>query len=140
MTRAHDDMSIRGRIELGFEAWGHWVVRWRWPVVGLMLVLTLGLGSFLPQLRVDNSEEAFLLADDPERIRYDRFREQFDRDDRVVVVVHPPAIFDLAFLTTLRSLHEDILQEVPYVEVVTSLINARDTRGNGDELIVGELL
>ena len=104
------------------------------------VTLTGVLVSRLGEFRVDNSDEAFLHADDPERIRYDRFKEQFDREDRILVLLHPREVFDLDFLEWLRGLQRDIENEVPYVEEVTSLINARDTRGEGDALIVGELM
>jgi predicted RND superfamily exporter protein len=91
-------------------------------------------------LRADNSVEAFLLGDDTERIRYDQFREQFDRDDRVIVIIRAPEIFDLAFLERLRDLHRDIEASVPYLDEVTSLVNARNTRGDGEQLIVEDLL
>ena len=55
-------------------------------------------------------------------------------------MVRPPEIFDLAFLEKLRAFHRDLEREVPYLERVTSMINARSTRGEGDELIVEDLL
>ena len=132
--------SRRGRIEAAFEAWGRVLIRFRWLTIAVITALTLGLMSWLPGLRIDNSEEAFLHGDDPERVRYDRFRNQFDRDDRVLVIVHPPEIFDFDFLDGLRAFHRDIEANVPYVEEVTSLLNARNTRGEGDQLIVEDLL
>jgi predicted RND superfamily exporter protein len=133
-------VPVRGRIETAFESWGHFIIRWRWPAIAAIGIATLALGSLIPQLEVDNSEEAFLRRDDPEHVRYDRFRSQFDRDDRILVVVHPPEIFALDFLDRLRSFQRDIEENVPYVEEVTSLINARHTRGEGDDLIVEDLL
>ena len=44
------------------------------------------------------------------------------------------------FLEELRELHERIENEIPLVVEVTSLVNARETRGVGDELVVGELM
>jgi len=131
---------IRARIEAGFADWGRVVVRWRWLAIASIGVVTLLLTSQVPELEVDNSNEAFLHGDDPERIRYDRFRAQFDPDDRLVVVVHPPEIFDLEFLARLRAFHRDIEASVPYIDEVTSLLNARNTWGRGDELVVEDLL
>jgi hypothetical protein len=133
-------MTVRARIEAGFASWGRWVVRWRWLVLLAMALLTAALGSQVPQVRVDNSEEAFLHADDPERVRNDRFRAQFGREDRINLILHPPEVFDLGFLEILRRLQREIEDEVPYVEEVTSLINARNTRGEQDELIVEDLM
>jgi predicted RND superfamily exporter protein len=132
-------MTVRGRIEVSFVRWARLIVRRRWLALFACILATALLGARLPDFRVDNSDETFLHGDDPERVRYDRFREQFDREDRVLVVLGPPRIFDLPFLEKLRALHRDIERDVPYVAEVTSLINARNTRGEGDELIVEDL-
>jgi predicted RND superfamily exporter protein len=133
-------VAIRERIGEGFERWGRLVARHRWLTIVCMLTLTVGLGAQLVRLEVDNSVEAFLHDDDPSLIHYNEFRDQFGRDDVTVVAIEPREIFDLAFLEKLRALHEDLENEVPYLEEVTSLVNARSTRGEGDELIVEDLL
>jgi predicted RND superfamily exporter protein len=105
-----------------------------------VLALAAGLGAQLPDLAIDNSVEGFLREDDPILIQYNEFRDQFGRDDVSVIAVEPREVFDLDFLERLRALHEDLEAEVPHLEEVTSLINARSTRGEGDELIVEDLL
>lgn len=130
----------RGRVEEGFEDWGHFVVRHRWAAMILSLAVTGWLISFLPLLTVDNSTESFLLGDDPAILEYNAFRDQFGRDDRIVVAIEAADLFDLEFLGRLRELHGAIETEVPFVQEVESLINARFTRGENAELVVGELL
>ncbi len=105
-----------------------------------MLVFAIAMGTAVPSIQVDNSVEAFLHADDPDLIHYNEFRDQFGRDDVTVIAIRPPEIFDLAFLTKLRSMHKDLEREVPYLDDLTSLINARATYGRGNELIVEDLL
>ena len=51
-----------------------------------------------------------------------------------------PDVFSAESLEWLRALHEALETEVPYVDEVRSLVNARDTRGEGDTLVVGELM
>jgi predicted RND superfamily exporter protein len=133
-------LPARSRIEAGFRRLGEIAVRRRWLAILACGALSAALIWRLPDLRVDNSDAAFLHPDDPARIQYDRFKEQFDREDRVNVILRPPRVFELSFLETLRRLHQEIEREVPYVEEVTSLVNARDTRGEGDELVVEELM
>ena len=58
----------------------------------------------------------------------------------IIVAIRPPDVFDLGFLEKLRNLHEEIEDEVSHVDEVQSLINARSTRGEQDELIVEVLL
>jgi predicted RND superfamily exporter protein len=131
---------MKDRIEAGFERWGRLLVRYRWLVIAATLALTLGLGSQLPRLAMDNSVEGFLHDDDPTLIRYNEFRDQFGRDDVTIIAIETPDVFDLGFLEKLRALHEDLEAEVPHLDEITSLINARSTRGEGDALIVEDLL
>jgi predicted RND superfamily exporter protein len=133
-------MPLRQRIEAGFTTWGWFVIRWRWLAILSCLALTAVLVARLPEIRVDNSDEAFLHEGDSERARYDRFKEAFDREDRVSVVLHTDRVFELGFLEQLRALHRALESEVPYVEEVTSLVNARNTRGEDDELIVEDFM
>ncbi len=132
--------SKRSRIEAGFEEFARLVISHRWLVIVVMAALTIGLGSQLPNLRVDNSDESFLRDDDPARVAYDAFREQFGRGGVVSIVFQPPAIFDLEFLEKLRAIHLEIEASAPYVAEVTSLINARNTYGDGDSLVVEDLM
>jgi len=130
----------RVRVEDGFERWGHFVVRHRWVALAVSLLLTAFLVSFLPKLEIDNSTESFFTTDDPAVVAYNAFRDQFGRDDKIIIAVAGGDLFDRAFLDRLRSLHEAIEHEIPYVTEVESLINARYTRGEAGELVVGELL
>lgn len=130
----------RGRVETAFERWGYFVVRHRFAALILSTAVTAWLTSFLPQLVVDNSTESFLLGDSPAVLEYNAFRAQFGRDDKIVVAVEAPEIFSLEFLERLRALHRAVETEVTFVDEVESLINARFTRGEGGELVVGELL
>ena len=100
--------SRRSRIEAAFEAWGRVLIRFRWLTIALSAALTLGLMSWLPGLRIDNSEENLLHADDPARVLYDEFRDRFGSGATAFLIVHPPEIFDLAFLEKLLALHRDL--------------------------------
>jgi uncharacterized protein len=129
------------------EATEHFFARtgrsiYRHPIV--VLVLTFLLAGFLmaqmPRIKVDVSAEALLHKNDPARLQYDAFRDQFGRPELIVVVIKPPEVFSSAFLIRLKSFHEDLEAEVPYLKKVTSLINARDTRGDKDALIVEDLM
>jgi hypothetical protein len=131
---------MRERIERAFEAWGHVVYRRAWVIIALCLAAAGGLITQLPRLELDTSTESFLKKNDPIRLTYDAFREQFGTDQRVLIAIEPPEVFDLDFLKRLRAFHQDLEDEVPKLQEVSSLINARDTRGEGDQLIVEDLL
>ena len=131
--------GIRDRIEAAFVAWGYFACRHAKGLIALMLAVTALLASGLPSLEMDNSTDSFLHPNDPVRIAYTEFRHRYGRDERISIAVEGD-VFDPGFLTKLRALHDDLDSEVPYVEELISLINARSTRGEADELIVGELM
>ncbi len=133
--------AMHARIEALLERWGHFVYRRRWWVLALTLGVTVASATQLQHLFLDASLEGFFRKEDPVRVLYDEFRDQYGRDTFIIIALDPQgSIFDRDFLATLRELHERIENEVPLLVEVTSLVNARETRGVGDELVVGELL
>ncbi len=134
------DIALRAWIEERFENWGRVSATRRWPIIASMVTLALLLGSQVPLLEIDTSSETFLREDDPTRVVYAAFREQFGSDQRIIVVLRPPRIFEPGFLETLHELHRAIEDETPHLADITSIVNVRETRGEGDELIVRDLL
>lgn len=133
-------MTRRDRIDLGLERWGRLMVRRRWLVLVLALFFLVCMASFLPHMRVENASQSYLHDDNPASIRYEAFCDQFGQDDQIVVAITPPDVFEPRFLESLRDLHAALEEELPHVTEVNSLVNARRTRGEGDMLIVEDLL
>ena len=96
--------------------------------------------SQIPKITIDISTEGFLHKTDPTLIEYNDFRDQFGRDELIIIAIHSPEIFTQNFLSKLKTLHNELVENVPYIEDITSLVNARNTHGDRDELIVQELL
>ena len=97
-----------GESASSFERWGHFVCRARWWVVALSLLSTLLCASFLPGITIDNSTEAFLLPGDPAVVAYNAFRDEFTRDDRLLIAIGGTEVFELGFLERLRALHQAV--------------------------------
>jgi len=134
------DSGWQARVELSFESWGRIVYRRRWIALAGSLLVTGWLVSHLSDLTIDNSTESLLLPDDPAVVTYNAMRDQFGRDDLILLAIVAPDLFDPDFLERLRDLHHAIEAEVPHVEEVDSLLNARVTRADAEGLIVEELL
>ena len=132
--------NFRNRMEVAFEKAAKLMYRHRIKTLLVVFLIIGGLLTQLPRITVDISTEGFLHENDPILKAYNDFRDQFGRDEFVVVAIGGKDIFDLGFLNKLKSLHDEIVEKVPYIDDVTSLINARNTRGVGDELIVEDLL
>ena len=109
-------------------------------VIVVVLVLLAFPISHVPQIKMDTSTEGFMHPDDPVLLEYNAFRAQFGRDERVVIALKSDNIFTLKFLNTLKELHEELENNVPFLDDITSLYNVRNTRGEGDKLITDDLL
>ncbi len=132
--------AIRQRLEQGFEVLALTIWRFRWLSLALMIAVAAALASGMAKLEFDTSNEAFLHKDDPTLLRYAAFKEQFGRDDIIILLVEPEILFSATALTELQALHEDLADNVPHLNDITSMINARNTRGEGDVLVVDDLL
>jgi len=127
-------------MEKWFESLARAIYHNRLKTLFIMLVIIAAIISQLPKLTIDISTEGFIHKSDPARVDYDAFRDQFGRDELIVVAIRSKEVFEGNFLKKLKELHEDLFENVPYIEDITSLINARNTRGKKDELIVEDLM
>ena len=81
-----DAHGWRVRLDRALARWGAFVCRRRWWVIGAATALTVALASQLPNMTADFSTEGYLHSDDPALALYDEFRDQFERDDAIVVM------------------------------------------------------
>ena len=104
-----------------------------------LLVIAFPLSN-VPKITMDTSTEGFMHENDPMLVNYNAFKDQFGRDERIMIAVQSDKIFTLEFLKKLQKLHKELEDNLPYLDEVTSLVNVRNTRGEGDQLIVEDLL
>lgn len=104
-----------------------------------IFIIVIGSASQLPRITFDTSTEGFLYKDDPQIIKYNDFRNQFGRDEKIIIAIKTDNVFSLNFLNKLKQIHEDIEANTPYIKEVNSIINARKTTGDKDTLIVEDL-
>jgi predicted RND superfamily exporter protein len=132
-------MNWRYRIESKFEQFSDFIFTHRKKTIALVLLMVLAMGTQLPNLRMDTSTEGFLHETDIMRLNYDKFRDQFGRDEKILVAVKTPDIFKADFLKKLARLHRDLETNLPYIDEVNSLLNARNTLGTKESLLVEDL-
>jgi len=128
------------RMELLFAAMTRTIIRFRFPVVLVVLLLSAALISQIRYLSIDTSNEGLLHPDDEILLAYNEFRDQFGRDDLLVFAVQSKDVFSHSFLEKLKKFHDVLEEKVPHITEINSLINARNTRGVGDTLLVDDLL
>jgi predicted RND superfamily exporter protein len=132
-------MNWRHRTERKFEGFSDLLFTHSKKTILAVLLLMVGFGSQLPTLTMDTSTEGFLHKTDSMRVAYDEFRDQFGRDEKLLIAIKTENVFDLKFLQKLEKLHQQLEAELPYITDVNSLINARNTYGDDESLIVEDL-
>jgi predicted RND superfamily exporter protein len=117
-------VDYKSRIEKGFHYLGISVIRYRWAIL-LMTLVVAGLAiAQLSKLSIATSVESMFKQHDQILTDYQRFRSQFGRDEEIVLLISSSNIFSLEFLTTLKQLHGDLENSVPLLKEVSSLANA----------------
>ncbi|VAY87782.1 Predicted exporter of the RND superfamily [hydrothermal vent metagenome] len=132
-------MNWKNKVEKKFENFSDFVFDNRIKVILAVLFIVVAMASQMKNLTADTSTEGFLHENDEMRLQYDAFKKQFGNDDRILVAIKTKDVFNINFLNKLSKLHKDIENNVPYIDDVNSLINARNTRGTADSLIVDDL-
>jgi predicted RND superfamily exporter protein len=116
--------DYKRKIEKGFHYLGISVIRYRWAIL-LMTVVVAGLAvTQLSKLSIATSVESMFTRHDQILTDYQRFRSQFGRDEEIVLLISSSDIFSLEFLTTLKQFHEDLENSLPLLKEVSSLTNA----------------
>ncbi|ACL03520.1 patched family protein [Desulfatibacillum aliphaticivorans] len=131
--------NAKARIERAFEQSGHFFYKHAKMTLAVIFAFIALLALQIPRITVDTSAEALLHKNDPDRMDFNEFRDQFGRSEVVIIGARGGEVFSPEFFEKLRSLTEDLEENVPYIKEVTSLINVRNTRGEADELIVEDL-
>lgn len=129
----------RVRVEQKFEHFTYFIIANRLKALFLTLLIIIGLASNLPKITFDTSTEGFLYKDDPQILKYNAFREQFGRDEKIIVAVKTKDVFDKDFLKKFFALHKELENNLPHIKAVDSLKNARKTTGDKASLIVEDL-
>jgi uncharacterized protein len=131
---------MRKRIESWFEGAAGVIHDRAWLFILMTILAAAGLSLQLPKLRIDTSNESYFHHNDPILTVYNDFKAQFGTDELVIVAIETSSVFDPAFLHKLEELHVELAENVPHLADITSLVNARNTRGETDRLVVEDLL
>ena len=80
-------MNWRSKTEKKFEVFSDWLYDNSTKTIFIVLLFVGAIGTQLPALKMDTSTEGFLHKSDPMRIEYDLFRNQFGRDEQLIIAV-----------------------------------------------------
>ena len=126
--------GYKRKIEKGFCYLGISVIRFRWAILLMTLVVAGLTVTQIPKLSIATSVESMFAQNDQILTEYQQFRTQFGRDEEIVLLIASSDIFSLEFLTTLKQFHEDLENSLPLLKEVRSMVNAPYIQPAGSEL------
>lgn len=123
------------------KTYARWLLRWRYPVILLVLALCAWAASGIRLLDFRTDYRMFFSEDNPQLIAFESLQKTYARNDGVLLVVAPKdgRVFTRETLALLETLTRAAWQ-VPHSRRVDSLTNFQHSHANGDELVVEDLV
>ena len=120
---------------------GAWVIRYRWLIIILSLLLVIGAASGGRFLVFKADYRVFFSEDNPQLQAFDKLEKTYTRNDNVLFVLTPKDgnVFTRKTLKSIETLTEKAWQ-IPYSIRVDSVSNFQHTHSEGDDLIVEDLV
>lgn len=117
-----------------------YVIRYRFIILALVVLLVFVgfLGS--QRLVTDSSNESFFPENDEKIIQNDRFKEIFGNEEFLFIFVEADEVFQPDALQYIRTLGEDIDENLPFVKEVMSLADTEYMDAYDDILEIEDLI
>ncbi len=134
-------MTQHSRFDQAVQAYAEWVLRWRWPILLAVLLLTALAASGGRFLWFDTSYRVFFSKENPQLNAFEALEEIYTKSDNILFVLAPVQgeVFTASVLDAVEHLTREAWK-IPYSIRVDSVTNFQHTRANGDELIVADLV
>ncbi len=123
------------------ESYARWVVRWRWPLIGLLIALVLLAGSGVRFLKFHTDYRMFFSKENPQLQAFENLQDTYTKNDNVLIVLAPRDgnVFTRGTLAVVEQVTKEAWQ-TPYSIRVDSLSNFQYTHAEGDDLVVEDLV
>ena len=123
------------------QAYTRWILRWRYAVVVLTLLLVGLAASGGRLLGFDNDYRMFFGEDNPQLLAFERMQNTFNKNDNILFVVTPKdgRVFSRNTLSVINQITEQAWQ-IPFSTRVDSVTNYQHTTAEEDDLIVDDLV
>jgi uncharacterized protein len=125
--------------------YANWVVRWRWLVLLLSLLVVAAFAGGLGQLKFSTDYRVYFGEDNPQLIAFDEVQNVYSKNDNIILMFEPANageggdIFQRRFLEAVRAFTEEAWT-LPYASRVDSIANYQHTEADGDDLRVQPLI
>jgi len=123
------------------KQYAEWLVRWRWAVLALSLLIFLAGAAGLEKVQFSGDYRDFFRKDDPQLQAYELVQQAYSNDSTALLVLVPDGgtVFEPRTLQAVQRLTEAAWR-LPFARRVDSLSNFQHAQAQGDELVVRQLL
>ncbi len=132
--------KIKNGIEIFAKSWGEFVVKFKWPVLIVTLIVAFGLASGAGKLEFDGDYHVFFNEENPELKAFDDLQDKYTKDDNILIVLAPKNgdVFTKENLTAIEELTAEAWN-TPFSSRVDAITNYQHTKAVGDDLYVDDL-
>ncbi len=119
-----------------------WILKWRYLVIALSLVVVVVIGRGAPNLMpFSNDYRVFFSKDNPQLNAFEHLQNTYTKDDNVLFVISPKNgdVFTPQTLSAVQAITEEAWQ-IPHSIRVDSVTNFQHTYAREDDLIVNDLV
>ncbi|NRB39525.1 MAG: MMPL family transporter [Pseudomonadales bacterium] len=109
-------------------------------ILTLICLLTLAVALQVSSINFDASSEKLLKQSNPTFKTYLQFKKDYQAGLGIILLIEDKNIFSSDFLQRLESLQEDLLDNVPYINEVESLLTSRRVLGDSHNLYFDSLI
>ena len=110
-------------------------------VVGIITVITVFLGFWVPRAQLDNNNIRFLPDNNPSKIISEYIDDTFGGQVMILVGLERPyrTVFEKGFLERIRDFSQ-IVENTEYVKSVNSIMSTQYITGDSDSIVVADLV
>lgn len=123
-----------------FSLRGKGLVKRRWLVLTLFLLLAGISFVGLRYLNISSSWNDYFLEDDPMLVKTDEFKEIFGNDNYVAVLTRCDNTFTKENLELLRELSDEILDSISYADKISSITDIEFLVGNEEGMSIEQIV
>ena len=121
--------------------YARWVIKKKWTLALLAIVLAFAAGSGGRFLAFNNDYHTFFAKDNPQVMAFDALQEKYTKDENVFIVIEPTNgnVFTRETLSAITDFEQRAWQ-TPFSSRVDALSNYQHTRSEGDDMFVESLV
>ncbi|PCI36443.1 MAG: RND transporter [Elusimicrobia bacterium] len=129
------------KIENAIVRYARAVIKYRWLAIGLSLAVTIAMGTGAQYLGFSTNYRVFFSKYNPQLESFERMQDIYTKADGILFVLVPDD-GDALDADTVKAAAQLTTGgwQIPYATRVDSVNNFQDTRAEGDDLTVGDLI